>query len=43
MAAYTYHFTMSEDGEALFQLCLGTSGTGTVRLGSIAIRKWGGG
>jgi len=43
MAAYTYHFTMSEDGEALFQLCLGTSGTGKVRLGSIAIRKWGGG
>lgn len=43
MTAYTYHFTMSEDGEALFQLCLGTSGTGKVRLGSIAIRKRGGG
>jgi hypothetical protein len=43
MTACTYHFTMSEGGEALFQLCLGTSGTGKVRLGSIAIRKRGGG
>jgi Carbohydrate binding domain len=42
LSKFTYHFTMAEDGQALFQLCMGASGTGKVRFGHIAIRKSGG-
>ena len=39
MSSYSYQFTMSEDGAALFQLCLGTAGTGKVYFDNIVIRK----
>jgi hypothetical protein len=41
MSRYAYRFTMAGDGKALFQICLGISGTGRVRLGNIVVLKSG--